>query len=930
MSVSNIIQYYRDCYRADNREQVIYDFLDRKIEDKICFEGKEELITGEYPFVPIENGKADKITKKLTIFSKEKELLYATFFICGDYTDFRGETKRLCAPLFYYPAEIMVKDDLSYVKINDTDRRINYPLISMLTKDSDDNIHNDNLFKNLPKDLIRFEDINLITEVIKKYFTDVDFSNIYSYPQNESIAELKREATKAAKSNGLSLIPSSILGIVEKSSNTRGVINELTELADTPDLSTPLLSLLSDDSKSSNKTYKKGNLPLILSHAQQAILKSASINPLTLIVGPPGTGKTYTISAIALEHLSRGKSVLIASRTDEAVDVIATKVFEQTGISRCVVRTGKKRSYATPLRRFLKSIITRSYKLRYLLKEFDLTKNIKDNNLNRIIEQLSDDIDKQCSTINKIETDLIKESENEIKWGKHLSREDESFLDRLKTKYLNIRNRIQTPLWEHNSMLHRNDKELSESILKLIRLKYVSRIYSVLNNNWKDIMMFREALMLNSDTERLKKLNDINFNAVLRAFPIWLTNLSEVKDSIPFKKEMFDVVIIDEATQCDIASCLPLIQRGKRVVFAGDPCQLRHVSFLSKGIQSMLKQKYSLENTDDSMLNYRDRSILDLAITRLKSGDQVAMLDEHFRSIEPIINFSNKQFYDGGLRVMTSRPDLKERGIYTINCNGERDKKGVNTTEADMLMLNIRKQVDEEKDVNDSLCTSIGVLSPFRNQVDILIKKLTDNFTTEEIERHKIRIGTAYAFQGEERDIMHISFAVDNNSHHSAFIHLNKEDVFNVSITRARLKQFIYISVSKNNLKPESLLRKYLESTEQYNKKYIPDNSTQDTFLNEVKELINKWEINSYWSDFTIANLKIDLLVKHNNNYIGIDLVGYPGEYEDIFGIERYRILNRAGIKIFPLPYSDWYFAKENTQNTLKRFIIEPDKIYNN
>ncbi len=927
--LSNIIQYFHDCYRSDNRELIIYDFLDRKVENKICFEGKEELVTDEYPIVPIHSEKAATILKKLEVFEKEKELLLGTFFICGHYIDFKGDTKRLCSPLFYYPAEIQFKDEFHYLSIRADERRINYPLINLLSKDSNGDILDDPLFKALPKDFIRFENIGAIVRLCEKYFPNVDIDNIYSYPENNSLQTVKNTLSKLSKDDisKTVLLPTSMLGIVSKSTNTRGVLNELNELSSNSDHSVPLKSLFFDDARERNsKVYHKGNLPMILSEAQQAILKSSSVNASTLIVGPPGTGKSYTIGAIAIEHMSRGESVLIASRTDEAVDVIVEKITSQIGIDKCVVRAGRKRSYSTPLNRFLKALLTRVHPFRYLIKEFGLSKKLNYQALVKMISGLSITIEKRNVLIAELERSFLNEVNNEIKWGSHLGKEKNGFLDKLKTQYLDIRNQFQIPIWEYSNNLHKKDKEQISDVCQLIHLQYIVQVVDALENNWKDLKYFHEALKMSSDTDRLKKFEQIDFQAVLKAFPIWLTNLSEVKDVLPFQKEMFDVVIIDEATQCDIASCLPLIQRAKRVVFAGDPNQLRHVSFLSKGIQGILRNKYDLLELDDSKLNYRDKSILDLVMNSLKSGDQVAMLDEHFRSIPPIISFSNKQFYDGELRVMTARPDEKEQGLYFIKCEGKRDKNGSNQKEAIRLLLDVRKLVESEKELTNQYCTSLGILSPFRGQVDLLAKMLMDEFAISEIEKHKIRVGTAYSFQGEERDVMYLSFAVDSESHHSALHHINKEDVFNVSITRSRNKQHVYLSLTEKDLKGGSLLRAYLSESNEAFTNGFKGTTGRDLFLVQVKAVLKEWKLESYWSGFSIAGLKVDLLLKFNDQYLGIDLVGYPGEFEDVFGIERYRVLSRAGIKVFPLPYSDWYFENESTRKILKEFVYQTEQ----
>ena len=123
--------------------------------------------------------------------------------------------------------------------------------------------------------------------------------------------------------------------------------------------------------------------------------------------------------------------------------------------------------------------------------------------------------------------------------------------------------------------------------------------------------------------------------------------------------------------------------------------------------------------------------------------------------------------------------------MFIKKVGGVQDENGTNSLEAEAILIHIKEVIVQEEELPNEHCSSIGVLSPFRNQTDYLSEYFKTHLTFEDIKRHKIRLGTPYHFQGEERDIMLLSMALDNNSHPAGFKYLNKEDVFNVAITRA-------------------------------------------------------------------------------------------------------------------------------------------------
>ena len=219
------------------------------------------------------------------------------------------------------------------------------------------------------------------------------------------------------------------------------------------------------------------------------------------------------------------------------------------------------------------------------------------------------------------------------------------------------------------------------------------------------------------------------------------------------------------------------------MIVVGDPQQLNHVSFLSDSKQLDLRTKYDLR---ENLPNYRIDSVIDWTNKLLISQDQVSFLNDHYRSKPSIINFSNQKFYNQQLNILRSYPSIdNEQSVYINYVDGLRDEKGINEAEADAVLKEIQNLVKNYNYIDKKISPTIGVSSPIRSQVNYIKSKVNDIFTNEVIRKHKILIGTPYHFQGEERDHVFISLAIDATSHFASINYLNKEDVFNVLISRA-------------------------------------------------------------------------------------------------------------------------------------------------
>ena len=479
------------------------------------------------------------------------------------------------------------------------------------------------------------------------------------------------------------------------------------------------------------------------------------------------------------------------------------------------------------------------------------------------------------------------------------------------------------------SELEKLTKKLHTEIKYFIKKRFEYFLYETLNSERSQMQTLLDALTSDTGNLMQEQFDKMDFNVALHALPAWIVNSSEVHKSLPLIKEMFDVVIIDEATQCDIASSLPLLQRAKKAVIVGDPKQLRHISFLSKNQQSQFSKKHNITGISKKKMDYRKSSVLGLVSSSIPSQDQVCFLDEHYRSMPDIIDFSNQHFYSDRLSLMTATPiTLEEKNVFLHQIEGTRNPKGHNEKEAEAIIEKIKMIVKKEADLAKRLCQTIGILSAFRSQVTYLKSVIRKSFDTKIINRHQILIGTPHQFQGEERDVMMLSFAVDDDSHPSTFLYLNKPDVFNVSITRARSVQHIFTSISLDKLKHEHLLTKYLHhvNVNQTSKENLSTYEEIDDFMEDVVISLKKWRIHPIHKSYPIAGMEIDLVVVHNEQTYCIDLIGYPGEYEKSFPIEQWKMLNRMGMKTFSLPYSSWYIHRDRSSTALYNFIFSKKK----
>ncbi|MBQ7286306.1 MAG: hypothetical protein IJW73_00925, partial [Candidatus Gastranaerophilales bacterium] len=394
-----------------------------------------------------------------------------------------------------------------------------------------------------------------------------------------------------------------------------------------------------------------------------------------------------------------------------------------------------------------------------------------------------------------------------------------------------------------------------------------------------------------------------------------------ISNSLPLKPAMFDVAIIDEASQCDIASCIPILFRCKKAIVVGDDKQLPHLSFLEKAKEQSFLSQYNIDEKYQLMWRYRDNSMFDLA--NYYSTTPV-LLDEHFRSPAPIIKFSSDEFYGGKIKIMS--PNINGQNIVDLRIVKEgkvEHDSTKNIPECEEIVKTIQELIIEDNAKSPKTPISIGVISPFRAQVDLIKKAILRVFDTQTIEKHQLDVGTAHTFQGDERDVMLLSWTFAPNSKFQSLIFAQKPNLFNVAITRARHKLVNFISREINEL-PEGLLRDYLE-----NVRRIKASEHQNQFKNDFEKVVYDAIIdefasikNEIFAGIEMGSVNADIVINTKENNTVIEIDGVEDNIESKCNdMKKQSIIERCGFNVIRITKREWEISSSACLDRIRQII---------
>lgn len=595
--------------------------------------------------------------------------------------------------------------------------------------------------------------------------------------------------------------------------------------------------------------------------SQRIAIKNALSQDVSIIQGPPGTGKTTTILSLIANFIMNGKNVVVVSKNNSAVDNIIEE-FEKTSLPEFFLRFGRNEDYMKPLQKEistkLNNLRENISKISNLVNDFNRLKFLQDRlqNLEGEIDELISiknlivDLKKQKKFMDKEQElyqfrELLTDDEMKIISEKNVSKKKLArvfsyskkhkfnFFQRLIIRYYYCINDgdvnqkfyaiyqllkevyLKKEIADKEAFLLKRRLEEKQKEVKRIYEEYIEICMGIFKSYLKEKMTLGLASVHSDD------LLELAFNV----YPLILTTadafLSNFKDIIK-SNEKIDVVIIDEASQCDVIIGLPLLYTAKKLVVVGDEKQLSAITNLE--VKTDIPYEYRYDN--NTFLNSIKYVFEPLEKT----------LEEHYRCDYNIINYCNKFYYDSQLKIYTDSISCSIEIVDADKYKGAESKNG--SFYNDRECLTVEGLVDKGDDY--------FVITPFKAQGIELKKRFDDK-----------RAGTIHTFQGKGAKKVYFSTVLNDlsfcNRHIKGSHNLFTSELVNVAVSRAKSK-FVLIT----------------------DRKYFQKNRV---FVREINNLIDYIKIygekidddTSCWYDYLYKNIPY---YKRNNLY--------DNEYEEV------------------------------------------------
>ncbi|MFC6689633.1 AAA domain-containing protein [Jhaorihella thermophila] len=572
----------------------------------------------------------------------------------------------------------------------------------------------------------------------------------------------------------------------------------------------PLLGLKHDGEIPADPPINVGPL----NHEQIRAVANAAAHPLSVVTGPPGTGKSQAIVAMAATTLLRGGSVIVASKNHQALDAVEQRLSEIAPDVPFMVRTLDP---AREIDQGMTDVVAQ------LVNDPGGAPGLHDPVL---ADQLADLAGRRLQALDMVEArralnlqlaDLIETLDlraDDPEPNPATRPEARGLLARLLRWLLPGRfgpaGAAGDPPPSGRAALEAKIRALRAELAQLAPppdpVDLTRQIEPLAKTVMRQTLGARAALTEDQRIDLSNRHDDLALHGggamsrdlaqtVLDHRPLWLASVLGTPRRIPLYEGLFDLVIFDEASQCDIASALPLLARAKRAVIVGDDRQLAFISQIGLSQDRNLMAANGLPDSGTGRFSQGRKSLFDLA--RGTPGVPAVMLRDQYRSAEGIVDYINTQFYGGKLRVAADLGALKlpkgrKPGLAWTHVPGP---GRATSTAQNVNLAEVAAITREVQDLlqNKGYEGTVGVIAPFRPQVHALTQALRQALPDACWARADLRVGTVDGFQGQERDLILFSPTVHDGAAPSAVTFLVREwRRMNVAISRARAVAHVF------------------------------------------------------------------------------------------------------------------------------------------
>ncbi len=433
-----------------------------------------------------------------------------------------------------------------------------------------------------------------------------------------------------------------------------------------------------------------------------------------------------------------------------------------------------------------------------------------------------------------------------------------------------------------------------------------------------------------------------NFAVMSSVVPIWMMSLEDASRILPMQQNIFDYVIVDEASQCNIAYALPVMYRSKHILLFGDSLQMRDSTTLFKTNEQLnaialkhgISEDYQIKASEDSV-----KSVMDIATL---AGFQKTTLQYHYRSPKELIGFSNEYFYvknGRGLQVINDKClAYKDTGRVMVNhmvqARPDLDiSDRTNIAEA----YYIKQLIDDMRSDEATKDKSIAVLAFFNEQAELIRKVIEDP---------DIKVSIIEGIQGDERDIIIYSLVISSTDQKMRYVALTgeggevrreaNEGRINVAFSRAKLQVHAVTSLQPYAWPDGIWIKRYLEYIDKHGRLAARNDVADQHFDSEFERHVFEYlGLQLPTSDFQLSTqvkscgFLIDLVVRNTKTgkSLAIECDG-PTHFEPGDGqvyvvndFERQAVLEAAGWDFYRIAYHEWQDNETSAQKALVQFI---------